>query len=152
MNMKIILTKDLENLGKAGSLVEVKRGYGRNYLLPHGLAVLATDKNVRRLEHEKAGILSRAAKHKTNMTAMAQKLSAIELSFKRKVGEAEKLFGSVTTKDVWEAIVAKDFELERKLVHLPEALKTLGKHIVEVKLHPEVTAKINVTIEAEKAE
>ncbi len=152
MNMKIILTKDLENLGKAGSLVEVKRGYGRNYLLPHGLAVLATDKNVRRLEHEKAGILSRAAKHKTNMTAMAQKLSAIELSFKRKVGEAEKLFGSVTTKDVWEAIVAKGFELERKLVHLPEALKTLGKHIVEVKLHPEVTAKINVTIEAEKAE
>ncbi|MBS2023937.1 MAG: 50S ribosomal protein L9 [Deltaproteobacteria bacterium] len=150
--MKIILTKDLENLGKAGSLVEVKRGYGRNYLLPHGLAVLATDKNVRRLEHEKAGILSRAAKHKTNMTAMAQKLSAIELSFKRKVGEAEKLFGSVTTKDVWEAIVAKGFELERKLVHLPEALKTLGKHIVEVKLHPEVTAKINVTIEAEKAE
>ena len=150
MNMKVILTKDLENLGKAGSLVEVKRGYGRNYLLPHGLAMLATDKNVRRLEHEKSGILARAAKHKTNMNAMAAKVSAIELGFKRKVGEQDKLFGSVTAKDVWEAIVAKGFEIERKLIHLPEAIKAIGKHTVEVKLHPEVTAKVSVTVEAEQ--
>lgn len=149
MNMKVILTKDLVNLGKAGELVEVKRGYGRNYLLPHEFAMLATDKNVRRLNHEKAGILSRAAKHKTNMAAMAAKISAIELSFKRKVGDQDKLFGSVTAKDVFEAIVAKGFEIERKLIYLPEALKELGKHVVEVKLHPEVIAKVSVTIEAE---
>ena len=149
MNMKVILTKDMEHLGKAGELVEVKRGHGRNYLLPHGFAMLATDKNVRRLNHEKAGIMARAAKHKTNMNAMAAKISAIELSFKRKVGDQDKLFGSVTAKDVFEAIVAKGFEIERKLIHLPEALKALGKHFVEVKLHPEVTAKVNVTVEAE---
>ena len=150
MNMKVILTKDMEHLGKAGALVEVKRGFGRNFLLPRGHAVLATDKNVRRLDHEKSGILARAAKHKTNMNAMAAKVSAIELSFKRKVGDQDKLFGSVTAKDVWEAIVAKGFELERKLVHLPEAIKALGKHTVEVKLHPEVSAKVSVTVEAEQ--
>lgn len=149
MNMKVILTKDMEHLGKAGELVEVKRGYGRNFLLPHAFAMLATDKNVRRLNHEKAGIMARAAKHKTNMNAMAAKISAIELSFKRKVGDQDKLFGSVTAKDVFEAIVAKGFEIERKLIHLPEALKALGKHVVEVKLHPEVTAKVSVTVEAE---
>lgn len=147
--MKVILTKDMDNLGKAGALVEVRNGYGRNYLLPQKLAVLATAKNVRQLDHEKAGILARAAKHKSNMAAMAAKLSALELSFKRKVGEQDKLFGSVTAKDVWESITGKGFEVERKLVHLPDALKTLGDHTVEVKLHPEVTAKVKVTIAAE---
>jgi len=83
--MKIILTKDLENLGKAGALVEVKPGYGRNYLLPRQLAVLATAKNVRQLDHQKSGILARAAKEKANLEAMAKKLNAIEVKFARKV-------------------------------------------------------------------
>ena len=105
--MKVILTKDLDNLGRAGALVDVKPGYGRNYLLPRNLAVLATAKNIRQLEHQKAGILSRAAKEKQNMSAMAQKLSAIEVKFTRKVGEQNKLFGSVTSKDVHEQLVAQ---------------------------------------------
>jgi large subunit ribosomal protein L9 len=144
--MKVILTKDLDNLGRAGALVEVKPGYGRNYLLPRNLAVLATAKNVRQLEHQKAGILSRSAKEKQNMSAMAQKLSAIELKFTRKVGEQNKLFGSVTSKDVHEQLVAQGYQLERKQVHLPEPLKEVGTHEVEVKLHPEVTARLKVTI------
>jgi large subunit ribosomal protein L9 len=148
--MKVILTKDLENLGKAGAMVEVKPGYGRNYLLPRQLAVLATAKNVRQLEHEKTGILARAAKHKANMTAQANKISAIELSFKRKVGEQDKLFGSVTSKDIHEQLVASGYEIERKQIHLPEPLKELGTHAVEVKLHPEVVAKIKVTVAAEQ--
>ena len=85
--MKVILTKDLENLGRAGALVEVKTGYGRNYLLPRNLAVLATAKNIRQLEHQKAGILARASKEKQNMSAMAEKLSTIEVRLTRKVGE-----------------------------------------------------------------
>jgi large subunit ribosomal protein L9 len=147
--MKVILTKEIPNLGKPGALVSVKPGYGRNYLLPRNLAVLATDKNVRRLEHEKSGILARAAKEKSNMTAMAKKLEAIEVKFSRKVGEQNKLFGSVTSKDVHEQLAAQGYEIERRQVHLAEPLKELGTFDVEVKLHPEVSAKVKVTIAAE---
>ena len=147
--MKVILTKDLDNLGKAGALVEVKTGYGRNYLLPRQLAVLATAKNIRQLEHEKSGILARAAKEKQNMDAMAKKLSAIEVRFTRKVGEQNKLFGSVTSKDVHEQLAAQGYQVDRKQIHLPEPLKEIGTHEVEVKLHSEVSAKLKVTIAAE---
>ena len=147
--MKVILTKDLDNLGKAGALVEVKTGYGRNYLLPRQLAVLATAKNIRQLEHQKSGILARASKEKQNMTQMAQKLSAIEVKFTRKTGAENKLFGSVTNKDIHEQLAAQGYEIDRKQVHLPEPLKEIGTHEVEVKLHPEVTAKVKVTIAAE---
>jgi large subunit ribosomal protein L9 len=147
--MKVILTKDLDNLGRAGALVEVKTGYGRNYLLPRNLAVLATAKNIRQLDHQKSGILARAAKERQNMTAMAQKLSAIEVRFTRKVGEQNKLFGSVTSKDVHEQLAAQGYQIERRQVHLPEPLKEVGTHEVEVKLHPEVTAKVKVTVAAE---
>ena len=147
--MKVILTKDMDNLGKAGALVEVKPGYGRNYLLPRQLAVAATAKNIRQLDHQKAGILARASKEKQNMTAMAQKLSAIEVRLKRKVGEQNKLFGSVTSKDIHEQLVNQGYTLERKQVHLPEPLKDVGTHEVEVKLHPEVTAKLRVSISPE---
>jgi large subunit ribosomal protein L9 len=147
--MKVILTKDLDNLGRAGALVDVKPGYGRNYLLPRNLAVLATAKNIRQLDHQKAGILARASKEKQNMTAMAQRLSTIEVKFSRKVGEQNKLFGSVTSKDVHEQLAAQGYQIERRQVHLPDPLKELGTHEVEVKLHAEVTAKVKVTVEAE---
>ena len=147
--MQVILTKDIPNLGKAGAMVTVKPGYGRNYLLPRQLAVPATAKNMRQLEHHKAGILSRAAKEKTNMTAMAGKLNAIELRFTRKTGAENKLFGSVTSKDIHEQLVSQGYEVERKQIHLPEPLKEIGTHEVQVKLHSEVTAKIKVTVAAE---
>ena len=147
--MKVILTKDLENLGKAGALVEVKPGYGRNYLLPRQLAVPATEKNVRRLEHEKSGIMARAAKERQNMTAMANKLNAIEVKFTRKTGAENKLFGSVTNKDIHEQLAAQGYEIDRKQIQLPEPLKEIGTHEVQVKLHPEVSAKVKVTIAAE---
>ena len=147
--MKVILTKDLENLGRAGALVDVKPGYGRNYLLPRNLAVLATAKNIRQLEHQKSGILARAAKEKQNMAAIAQKISAIEVKFTRKVGDQNKLFGSVTSKDVHEQLVAQGYPIERKQVHMPEPLKEVGTHEVQVKLHPEVTVMLKVTVGAE---
>jgi large subunit ribosomal protein L9 len=147
--MKVILTKDMDNLGKAGALVEVKPGYGRNYLLPRQLAVLATEKNIRHLEHQKSGILARAAKEKSNMTAMAQKLSAIEVKFSRKTGAENKLFGSVTSKDIHEQLTAQGYQIDRKQIHLPEPLKEVGTHEVEVKLHSDVSAKVKVTIAPE---
>ena len=147
--MKVILTKDQDNLGKAGALVEVKRGYGRNYLLPRGMAVPATEKNVRQLEHDKAGILARAAKQKSSMTAQAQKLSSVEVKLSRKVGEQDKLFGSVTSKDVHEGLTALGYQIERRQIHLPEPLRTIGTHEVEVKLHSDVSSKVKVTIAPE---
>ncbi|TMA74466.1 MAG: 50S ribosomal protein L9 [Deltaproteobacteria bacterium] len=148
--MKVILTKDLENVGKAGALVDVKPGFGRNYLLPRQLAMPATAKNIRQLEHEKSGILARAARQRTSMDAMAKKISAIQLKFTRKVGEQDKLFGSVTSKDVHDRLVEQGYEIDRKQIHLPEPLKTIGDHEVEVKLHPDVTAKLKVAIAAEQ--
>jgi large subunit ribosomal protein L9 len=147
--MKVILTKDMDNLGKAGTLVEVKPGYGRNYLIPRDMAVLATAKNVRQLDHEKAGILARSAKQKASMTAQANKLNNVEVKLARKVGEQDKLFGSVTSKDVHEALGSSGYELDRRQIHLPEPLKTLGTHEVEVRLHADVSAKVKVTIVAE---
>jgi large subunit ribosomal protein L9 len=148
--MKVILTKDMDNLGKAGALVEVKPGYGRNYLLPRQLAVPATAKNMRQLEHDKAGILSRAAKQRSSMDALAKRLSAIELKFARKVGEQDKLFGSVTSKDIHDQLAQNGYEVDRKQIHLPEPLKSLGQHEVDVKLHADVTARVKVTIGAEQ--
>jgi large subunit ribosomal protein L9 len=148
--MKVILTKDLENLGQAGALVEVKPGYGRNYLLPRQLAVPATAKNIRQLDHEKSGILARAARHRSSMDAMAKKISAIQLKFSRKAGDQDKLFGSVTSKDIHDRLVEQGYEIDRKQIHLPEPLKTIGDHEVEVKLHPEVTAKLKVAIAGEQ--
>ena len=147
--MKVILTKDMENLGKAGALVDVKPGYGRNYLLPNGIAVAATAKNVRQLEHDKAGILARASKHRSNMDAQAKKLTSLELKFARKVGEQDKLFGSVTSKDIHEQLASQGYEVDRKQIHLPEPLKEVGTHEVQVKLHSDVTAKLRVTIASE---
>ena len=147
--MKVILTQAIPNLGAAGALVTVKPGYGRNYLLPRQLAVAATEKNIRQLEHQKAGILSRAAKEKTNMAAMAQKLSSLEVKFTRKTGAENKLFGSVTNKDIHEQLAAQGYQIERKQIHLPEPLKEIGTHEVQVKLHSEVSAKIKVTVAAE---
>ena len=147
--MKVILTQAIPNLGAAGALVTVKPGYGRNYLLPRQLAVAATEKNIRQLEHQKSGILARASKEKQNMTQMAQKLSAIEVKFTRKTGAENKLFGSVTNKDIHEQLAAQGYQIERKQIHLPEPLKEIGTHEVQVKLHSDVTAKLRVTIAAE---
>ena len=150
MAMKVILTKEIPNLGKPGALVTVKPGYGRNYLLPRNLAVLATDKNVRRMEHDKAGILARSAKEKSNMAAMAKKLEAIEVKFTRKVGEQNKLFGSVTSKDIADALAAQGYTIDRRKIHLDDAIKQLGEYKIPVRLHKDVTVEITVVVAKEE--
>ena len=147
--MEVILREHVDNLGRRGEIVKVADGYARNYLLPRNLAVLATAKNIRQLDHQKAGILARASKEKQNMSAMAEKLSTIEVRLTRKVGEQNRLFGSVTSKDVHEQLVSQGYAVERKQVHLREPLKEIGTHEVEVRLHPEVVAKVKVTIAPE---
>src|SRR5205085_11464369 len=102
------------------------------------------------LGHEKSGRLAGAARQRASMDAMAKKISAIQLKFSRKAGEQDKLFGSVTSKDIHERLVEQGYEIDRRQIHLPEPLKTIGDHEVEVKLHPDVTAKLKVAIAAEQ--
>ena len=147
--MKLILREDVENLGKGGELVDVKPGYGRNYLLPRGLAVLANPKNVRELEHQKAVATAKAAKLKASAEAVAKRLAETPVVLRRKVGEQDKLYGSVTALDIAEALAARGLQLDRRNIDLTEPLKTLGDFEVPVKLHSEVVGKAKVKIEAE---
>ena len=147
--MKLILREDVENLGKGGELVDVKPGFGRNYLLPRGLAVTANPKNVRELEHQKAVAQAKAAKLKASAEAVAKRLADTAITLKRKVGEQDKLYGSVTAIDLVEALAARGLQIDRRSIDLAEPLKTLGDFEVPVKLHSEVVGKVKVKIEAE---
>ena len=147
--MKVILREDIENLGKSGELVSVKDGFGRNYLLPRKLAVLASEQNMRQLQHEQAVQSARSAKLKAGAEEQAKKVGAVAVTLRRKVGEQDKLFGSVTALDIAEALAAAGQKVDRRHIHLPEPIKTIGKHTVELRLHRDVTAKINVEVAPE---
>jgi large subunit ribosomal protein L9 len=149
--MKLILREDVENLGKGGDLVDVKPGYGRNYLLPRGLAVAANPKNVRELEHQKKIAEAKAAKMKASAEAVAKRLAETPVALKRKVGEQEKLYGSVTAPDIVAALAARGLQLDRRAIDLAEPIKALGDFEVPVKLHREVIGKAKVKVEAEPA-
>lgn len=142
MAMQIILTQDVENLGKAGELVSVRPGYGRNYLVPRGLAVSATVRNKNRLEHEKALIEKRIAKEHASATELAGRINGITLQFERIVGEDEKLFGSVTNRDIAEQLKKAGIEIDHRWVELENAVKALGKYETSVRLSAGVTATL----------
>ncbi len=148
--MKVILREDVSNLGKVGDVVEVKPGYGRNFLIPRKKAVLATEGNVRRIEHEKKVILARQAKLKAGAGELAKRLAAVEITIARKVGDQDKLYGSVTVSDIAEALSAMKLPIERRQIQLAEPLKALGTVEVPVKLHSEVVQPLKVTVVAEK--
>lgn len=149
MPMKVILREDVPNLGKSGDLVAVKPGFGRNYLLPRKLAVLANESNVRQLEHDQSVISARQAKLRDAAQSEAKKLDAVVLRIKRKVGEQDKLFGSVTSLDIAEGLAAQGMKVDRRAIHLAEPIKTTGKHAVEIRLHREVTSTIHVEVSPE---
>jgi large subunit ribosomal protein L9 len=147
--MKLILREDVDNLGKGGDLVDVKPGYGRNFLLPRGLAVVANTKNVRELDHQKAVASAKAAKLKASAQAVAKRLAETPVVLRRKAGEQDKLFGSVTAIDIAEALAARGLQLDRRSIDLAEPIKTIGDFEVPVKLHHEVVGKARVKVEAE---
>lgn len=147
--MKVILREDVQNLGKSGEVVTVKDGFGRNFLLPRELAVLANEKNVRQLEHDRGVIAARQAKLKDSAQAEAGQLQSVQLKIARKVGEQDKLYGSVTALDIAEALAAQGKRIDRRSIHLPEPIKTIGSHEVEVRLHRDVSAKVRVEVVAE---
>lgn len=147
--MKVILREDVANLGKSGELVTVKDGFGRNYLLPRKMAVLATEQNVRQLEHERAVIAARNAKLKGAAEEQAKKLGSVKVTIRRKVGEQDKLYGSVTVLDIAEALASQGHTVDRRHLHLAEPIKATGQYEVELRLHRDVTAKIKVEVAAE---
>jgi large subunit ribosomal protein L9 len=142
MAMQVILTQDIENLGKAGELVSVRPGYGRNYLVPRGLAVTATVRNKNRLEHEKAVIERRVAKERAQATELANKINVMTLQFERMVGEDEKLFGSVTSRDIQEQLKKAGVEVDHRWIQLEQPVKALGKYEVNVRLTAGVIATL----------
>lgn len=142
MPMHVILTQDVDNLGKAGDLVSVRAGYGRNYLVPRGFAVSATVRNKNRLDHDKAVIERRVAKDRANATELAGKINLMTLQFERMVGEDEKLFGSVTNRDIAEQLKRANVEIDHRWVELDQPIKALGKYEVPVRLSAGVVATL----------
>lgn len=146
--MQVILTKDVPNLGKAGELVNVKPGFGRNYLVPNGLAVSATAANVHRLEHEKRVIAKRVAKAQAAASSTAEKINLITLQFDRAVGDDDKLFGSVTSRDITDALKKAGVEIDHRWIQLDQPVKALGKYEAIVKLDAGVTATVKFYVVA----
>ncbi len=147
--ISILLREDIDTLGGRGEIVKVKSGYARNYLLPRGMATLATKGNIKQVEQERSFLLKKTAQERSTAEAQAEQMKDISLSFERKAGESGTLFGSVTSMDITEALNAKGYEIDRRKVNLKDAIKEVGEYTVSVKLHREVTLDIPVTVRAE---
>ena len=147
--MEVILVEDVPNLGVTGDMVRVAPGYGRNYLLPKKMAIVASTKNQRKLEHEKRVANFRRVKAKAEADVVARKLGNLSVTIARKVGEQDKLFGSVTTHDIQQALAASGVEIDRRKLVLAEPIKTLGVFPVPIRLDGGVTAEVKISVIAE---
>ena len=148
--MEVILREDVDKVGSRGSVVKVADGYARNFLLPRRLAVAATEANRKIVEQEREAYLRREAKAKGDAEGLAQLLSGVTLTFRQKVGENNQLFGSVTAKDIADALEAQKFHIERRKIQLNDPIRTLGEHEVPLRLHRDVSTPIKVVVEAEQ--
>jgi len=148
--MEIILREDVEKVGARGAVVKVADGYARNYLFPKRLAVPATESNKKIVEQEREAYLRREAKLKGEAESLGQMMSNVRLTFRQRVGENDQLFGSVTAKDIADALEAQNYHIERRKVQLEEPIRTLGEHKVPLRLHRDVTTEITVVVEPEE--
>ncbi len=144
--MKVILRKDQDKLGQVGAVVDVKDGYARNYLIPKGIAYPASEGSMRALDEEKKQAERRSAKELKTSEKLAQELEKLSITIKMKVGEDEKLFGSVTSQMIADAVKEKGFDLDKRIFEMPEPIKALGIYNVDVKLHQSVTGKVKVWV------
>jgi large subunit ribosomal protein L9 len=148
--MEIILREDIERLGSRGQVVKVADGYARNFLLPKRLAVAATDANRKIVEQERQAHLRREAKQKGEAEDLSKLLSGVTVTIAQKAGENDHLFGSVTSKDVAEALAQKNYTIDRRKIQLDEPIKQLGEFKIPVRLHRDVTAEITVQVVKEE--
>jgi large subunit ribosomal protein L9 len=144
--VKVILLSDQRHLGKRGEIVDVKPGFGRNYLLPQGLAMAATEGNIKNFEQQRVKIDARHAKERDAVQAIADKMAGVQIVIPKRVGETETLYGSVTASDIAEALEAKGFTVDRRRIEVEGGIKTLGDHVVRIELHPEVVAEVTVSV------
>jgi len=149
--MEVILKEDVAKLGSRGDVVKVAEGYGRNYLLPRKLAIEANAGNKAVIEQMKAAAVRRSAKEKSQAEELAKQFDGVSVTFQRRSGENDQLFGSVTSSDIAEALGKKGFDVDRRKIQLHEPLKTLGEFTVPIKLHKDVAAHFKVVIEKEAA-
>jgi large subunit ribosomal protein L9 len=147
--MKVILRESIDSLGNAGEIVKVARGYARNYLLPRGLAAIATENNVRHLEHERHQIFLRQEKAKRQALKLAEELKEVSVTIPRQVGEDDRIFGSVTTRDIAEELRQEGYKINRKNIRLDVSVRKIDVYEAFVKLHPEVEATIKVWVVAQ---
>lgn len=148
--MKVILKADVKGIGTAGTVVDVKDGYARNFLFPRGLALEATPGNLKVLEQQKAAEQARLDREQEEAQEVAAKIDGKTITLKMKTGENGKLFGSITTKDIADAIdQAYGVSIDRRKIELKEPIKSLGTQQIEVRVHPEVSARITLTVAAE---
>jgi len=144
--MEVILREDVADLGKAGQVVKVKDGYGRNFLLPRGLAYAATAGNKRRVEAEAARRGQLLSREKDDAQALAARLTAADLTFQAKAGEGDRLFGSITAGDIAEKLAELGYAVDKRIIELPEPLKMVGVYKVPVRLHAEVRPELRVWV------
>jgi large subunit ribosomal protein L9 len=150
--MEVILKEDVAKLGSRGDMVKVAEGYGRNFLLPRRLAIEATSGNNKVIEQMRAASVRRSAKEKAQAEELSKQFDGVSVSFQRRSGEHDQLFGSVTSGDLADALAKKGFNIDRRKIQLHEPLKTVGDFTVPVKLHKDVTAHLKVVIEKEAVE
>lgn len=150
--MEVILKEDVAKLGSRGDVVKVAEGYGRNFLLPRKLAIEASAGNKKVIEQMRAAAVRRSAKEKAQAEELSKQFDGVSVTFARRAGEQDQLFGSVTSGDIGDALDKKGFNVDRRKIQLHEPLKTLGEFTVPVKLHKDVTAHLKVIIEKEAAE
>lgn len=148
--MDVILREDIDKLGSRGQVVHVTAGYARNFLLPKRLAVAATDSNKKIVEQERQAHLRKEAKQKNEAEDLAKLVGGVTVTIAQKAGENDQLFGSVTSKDVAEALEKKNFTIDRRKVQLDEPIRQLGEHKVVVRLHRDVTAEVTVNVVREE--
>ena len=150
--MQVILTQDVEKLGSIGEMVSVKGGYARNYLIPRSFAVMATRSNMKEIEHHKV-VLAKKKEHLLNeFKSVAKKIEALVITFEKQVGQDDKIFGSVTTSEIEEALANEKIVVSRKHIKLEEAIKTVGDFKAAIQLHSDVTAHLKLKIKAAASE
>lgn len=150
--MEVILKEDVAKLGSRGDVVKVAEGYGRNFLLPKKLAIEASKGNKAVIDQMKSAAVRRSAKEKAGAEVLSKQFDGLSVSFQRRSGEHDQLFGSVTSGDIADALEKKGFNVDRRKIQLHEPLKTLGEFMIPVKLHKDVTAHLKVVIEKEAVE
>ena len=150
--MEVILKEDVPKLGTRGDVVKVAEGYGRNFLLPKKLAIEASKGNKAVIDQMKSAAVLRSAKEKAGAEELSNQFDGLSVSFQRRSGEHDQLFGSVTSGDIADALEKKGFNVDRRKIQLHEPLKTLGEFMIPVKLHKDVTAHLKVVIEKEAVE